>query len=119
MASMAAANDAVAKAIQNLDILELVEANSAFHAHYAACSRNLYLIQALQKVRCETNRLAYLSYGNEIDLQRSLKAHYTSVVEQHQQIIELIRMRDETGLCAVIQTHIETFKNRIVQYLTA
>ncbi|BBO69902.1 AsnC family transcriptional regulator [Desulfosarcina alkanivorans] len=114
---MEAANDDVAGAMKNMDILELVEANGVFHSHYAACSRNLYLMQALQKVRCETNRLAYLSYGNEIELQRSLKEHYTSVVEQHQQIIELIRDRDESGLKAVIQAHIRIFKNRMIQYL--
>jgi DNA-binding GntR family transcriptional regulator len=119
LALMEEANQAVAKAMQKMDILELVEANGLFHGHYAACSRNLYLMQALQQVRCETNRLAYLSYGNEIELQRSLKEHYTSVVEQHRRIIELIRLRDEAGLCAVIATHIQTFKNRIVQYLTA
>lgn len=118
LASMFAANDDVSAAIANLDILELVEANGNFHAHFAACSRNLYLMQALQKVRCETNRLAYLSYGNEIEPKRSLKEHYKSVVEQHHQIIELVRMRDEAGLCAVIENHIQTFKNRIIRYLT-
>lgn len=116
---MEAANDAVTAAMKEMDILELVEANGIFHSHYAACSRNLYLVQALQKVRCETNRLAYLSYGNEIELQRSLKEHYTSVVEQHKQIIELIRDRDENGLKSVIQAHIRIFKNRMIKYLTA
>lgn len=116
---MEAANDDVARAMQGMDILELVEANGVFHSHYAACSRNPYLMQALQKVRCETNRLAYLSYGNEIELQRSLKEHYTSVVRQHGQIIELIRSRDESGLNAIIKEHIQIFKNRMIQYLTA
>lgn len=118
LASMQAANEAVAAAMKGMDILELVEANGVFHSHFAACSRNLYLMQALQKVRCETNRLAYLSYGNEIELQRSLKEHYTSVVEQHGQIIALIRSRDEAGLKAVIKEHIQIFKNRMIQYLT-
>lgn len=115
---MEAANDAVAAAMKKMDVLELVEANGIFHSHYAACSRNLYLIQALQKIRCETNRLSYLSYGNEIELQQSLKAHYTSVVQQHQQIIELIRDRDENGLKGVILAHVRIFKNRMIQYLT-
>jgi DNA-binding GntR family transcriptional regulator len=119
LSSMEEANEAVARAIQEMNILDLVEANGRFHNHFAACSRNIYLVQALQKVRCETNRLAYLSYGNEIDPQRSLKEHYPSVVEQHDRIIDLIRSRDETGLEAVVETHIQTFKNRIIQYLTA
>ena len=117
--SMEAANDAVVAAMKGMDILELVETNGIFHSHFAACSRNLYLIQALQRVRCETNRLAYLSYGNGIELQRSLKEHYTSVVEQHGQMIGLIRSRDEAGLKAVIKEHIQIFKNRMIHYLTA
>lgn len=119
LAAMEEANATVARAIQAMDILSLVEANGIFHSQYAACSRNIYLMQALQKVRCETNRLAYLSYGNEIDPQRSLKEHYTSVVEQHGQIIDRLRSRDESGLTAVIEAHIQIFKRRIIQYLTA
>lgn len=118
LARMEAANAAVGAAIRKMDILSLVEANGVFHRHYAACSRNLYLMEALQKVRCETNRLAYLSYGNEIELQRSLKEHYTSVVEQHARIIDLIRARDAFGLTEVIEAHIQIFKNRIIHYLT-
>jgi GntR family transcriptional regulator, rspAB operon transcriptional repressor len=119
LTQMEMANEAVATAVKGMDILELVEANGHFHSQFAACSRNLYLIQALQKVRCETNRLAYLSYGNEIEPQRSLKDHYTSVVEQHARIIDLIRSRDESALKALIEDHIRVFQNRIVQYLTA
>jgi DNA-binding GntR family transcriptional regulator len=107
---MEEANATVKTAMQDMNLLELVEANGIFHHHFAACSRNVYLIQALLKVRCETNRLAYLSYGNEIELQRSLKAHYTSVVEQHDRIIDLIRARDESGLRDVILAHIRIFK---------
>ena len=119
IASMEAANAEVVNAMEGMNILELVEANGRFHAQYAACSRNLYLIQALQKVRCETNRLAYLSYGNEIDLQRSLKVHYDSVVAQHAEIIACMRSRDEAGLNRVIKEHIQIFKARMIQYLTA
>jgi len=116
---MEEANQAVSAAVQGMDILALVEANGAFHAHFAACSRNLYLIEALGKVRCETNRLAYLSYGNEIELQRSLKEHYASVVAQHARIVECLRVRDENGLASVIEEHIRIFKDRMIQYLTS
>ena len=115
---MTEANRAVADAVERMHILELVEANGLFHGHFAACSRNLYLMESLQRVHCETNRLAYLSYGNQIDLQRSLSEHYASVVEQHADIIDLIRRRDEDRLKVVITDHIRIFKNRIIQYLT-
>lgn len=119
LAQMTEANQAVADATKRMDILGLVEANGLFHGHFAACSRNLYLMEALQRVRCETNRLAYLSYGNPIELQRSLEEHYASVIDQHAEIIRCIRDRDEAGLQHVITDHIRIFKDRIIQYLTA
>jgi DNA-binding GntR family transcriptional regulator len=119
LSGMEAANQNVIDAVNRMDILDLVEANGAFHAEYAACSRNIYLMQALGKVRGETNRLAYLSYGNEIDPKRSLKEHYNSVVSQHTEIIERIRSRDVSGLKAVIEAHLQIFKARMIHYLTA
>jgi len=116
---MTAANAQVAAAIRKMDILTLVRANSEFHDAYARCSHNIYLIKALQKVRCETNRLAYLSFGNEIDPKRTLLEHYKSVVDQHAQIIEAIGSRDENALKYVIVEHIDIFKNRIINYLAA
>jgi len=117
--AMEAANRKVIDAVKRMDILDLVEANGAFHAEFAACSRNIYLVQALGKVRGETNRLAYLSYGNEIDPKRSLKEQYDSVVSQHADIIECIRSRDVDGLKAVIEAHSQIFKKRMIHYLTA
>lgn len=114
---MREANVQVADAVSEMDIYHLVEANSAFHDAYARCSDNIYLVQSLQKVRCETNRLAYLSFGNEIDPGRTLQEHYASVIDQHNAIIEAIRSRDADGLKALIIEHIGIFKSRIIHYL--
>lgn len=115
--AMQSANDQVAAAVKQMDIYRLVEANSIFHDGYARCSHNAYLIQCLQKVRCETNRLAYLSYGNEMDPERSLKDHYASVIDQHDKMIKAIEHRDERQLKQIIVEHIKTFQNRIINYL--
>jgi DNA-binding GntR family transcriptional regulator len=111
------ANNRVATAIKGMNILELVEANSDFHNCFAACSRNMYLIQGLQRIRCETNRLAYLSYGNEIDPGRSLKEHYRSVTQQHGDIIRFIKERDLKNLSQTLTEHIQIFKKRVLSYL--
>ena len=116
---MSKANEAVAAAVKQKDVIALVEANSQFHAHYAACSRNDYLIHALAQVRCETNRLAYLSFGNAIDPLRSLKEHYHSVVAQHEQIIESLWRQDEAKLKATLQEHSRIFQNRIIMYMAS
>ncbi len=117
LVEMQTANANVVDAVTDMDIYRLVEANSAFHDAYARCSDNIYLVQSLQKVRCETNRLAYLSYGNEIDPGRTLQEHYASVIHQHNGIIDAIRSRDEEKLKSLIMDHIQIFKKRIIHYL--
>ena len=116
---MEKANREVAAATEQMNVLRLVEANNAFHIHFARCSRNIYLIEGLHKVRCETSRLAYLSYGNEIDPCKSLHEHYDSVIRQHDAIINFIKERDEARLKETVCEHIEIFKNRIIKYLAS
>jgi DNA-binding GntR family transcriptional regulator len=119
LSQMEIANQAVKDAMVQMDILRLVEANSTFHIYFARCSNNEYLIQGLHKVRCETNRLAYLSYGNEIDPCKSLHDHYESVVGEHNEIVTCIKNRDEAGLKETICRHIKTFQKRVIHYMAS
>lgn len=116
---MSRANGDVEAAIARNDVIGLVEANSRFHAHFASCSRNDYIIHALGQVRCETNRLAYLSFGNEIDPLRTLGEHYDSVVSQHRTIIDCLRIHDEDLLKTTLQEHSRIFQNRIIMYMAS
>jgi len=116
---MEKANQEVKDAMVQMNILSLVEANSTFHTYFTRCSNNEYLIQSLHKVRCETNRLAYLSYGNEIDPCKSLHDHYKSVVREHNDIITYIKKRDEIRLKETICRHIKTFQKRIIHYMAS
>jgi len=119
LAAMEKDNRHMADAVAQMDVLQLVEVNSSFHANFACCSRNVYLMEGLRKIRCETNRLAYLSYGNEIDPERSLYDHYDSVIRQHDDIIRYIKDRDERRLIETLTAHIEIFKTRIIHYLAS
>ncbi len=114
---MKAANKWISRIMKRMDLVDLVEANSNFHHLYARCSGNDYLIDGLHKIRCETNRLAYLSYGNEIDPGRSLKVHYESVIKEHDTIIDTLAKRDEARLKETILKHIDTFHQRIIHYM--
>jgi len=119
LSQMEIANQTVKDAMTQMDILSLVEANSTFHNYFARCSNNEYLIQGLHKVRCETNRLAYLSYGNEIDPCNSLHDHYELVISEHNDTITYIKERDEAGLKETICQHIKTFQKRIIHYMAS
>jgi DNA-binding GntR family transcriptional regulator len=117
--AMEEANRAVADAIAKRDVVDLVEANSLFHQRFAQCSRNHYLMHALQKVRCETNRLAFLSFNNEVDPVRTLPEHYRSVVAEHAEVIRCLTERDEAELRTILTEHVEAFQRRILLYMAA
>jgi len=116
---MEKANQSLKDAMKKMNILRLVEFNRIFHSYFARCSNNEYLIQSLHKVRCETNRLAYLSYGNEIDPCNTLHDHYKSVISEHNDIIAYIKKRDEIRLKETIFRHIKTFQKRIIHYMAS
>jgi DNA-binding GntR family transcriptional regulator len=116
---MVKANEAVNSAIARMDVLGLVEANHDFHMHFARCSSNTYLVRGLYEARCEINRLAFLSYGNEIDPSKSLHDHYESVIRQHKAVMTFLRDRNETRLRETLREHMQDFQQRIILYLTS
>nr|NJM01941.1 GntR family transcriptional regulator [Desulfobacula sp.] len=115
---MRESNEAVKKAVLSNQVFDLVQANHEFHMNFARCSQNEFLIRAVNDVRKEAKRLSYLSYNNIIDPQRPLELHYQSVVEEHDRIIESLILRDEAGLKQLLQDHIETFRQRIITFMT-
>jgi len=116
---MARVNESLRTAVDQVDIMRVVELNHDFHMLFAQCSWNGYLMRALLETRCEANRLAYLSGSTDSDGGASLASHYASVLDQHQQFIELIGARNPDSLRSVIRVHLDTFKRRIIHYLTA
>jgi len=117
--NMEKANKAVKKAILSNKIFKLVEANHEFHLNFAQCSQNEFLIQAVNDVRKEAKRLSYLSYNNAIDPERSLKIHYESVIQEHDKIIDSLVNKDKKQLKQLLKEHIETFRQRIIIFMTS
>ena len=119
LSKMAKANKAVKAAMKSMDVFALVEANHAFHMHFAQCCYNEYLIRAVNEVRSEAKRLSYLSYSDEIDPDRSLQIHYESVIREHEEIITYLGEKKEARLNETIKEHIRTFQQRIILYMTS
>lgn len=116
---MTQANKEVRKAILSDNVLKLVEANHEFHMNFAYCSQNQYLIQGVENVRKEAKRLSYLSYDNMINPEYPLEKHYQLVVQEHNLMIDTLAAKDEKQLKQWLKTHIETFRQRIVLYMTS
>lgn len=117
--TLKAANQRVKKAVEQRVVLALVESNHDFHMAYAACTDNEYLTRSLHEIRAEGNRLAYLSYRNRIDPLTTLAQHYENVISQHDEIIKALENRNAVQLQEVIYEHIQIFRKRIIDYMTA
>jgi DNA-binding GntR family transcriptional regulator len=115
---MRLSNEAVKNAVLSNNVFDLVQANHEFHMNFARCSQNEFLIRAVHDVRKEAKRLSYLSYKNIIDPRRPLELHYQSVVQEHDRIIDGLARKDEAGLKQLLQEHIETFRQRIITFMT-
>jgi GntR family transcriptional regulator, rspAB operon transcriptional repressor len=115
--SMESENDQVRLAIKNGDLYALGEANHAFHSDFARCSKNEYLIRAVNEVRNQSKRLSYLSFSHEIPSEKSLHIHYQSVVEEHEKIILSLKKKDDLKLKETLLQHIDSFQNRIISYM--
>lgn len=118
LSKMTEANDAVERAVITNDVFDLVEANHRFHIQFACCSQNEFLIRAVADIRTEAKRLSYLSYDNIITPERPLERHYESVVTEHQEMIACLENKDGDRLKTLIQAHIDTFRERIVRFMT-
>ena len=119
MEKMKRANDAVKKAVFTNHVFNLVEANHDFHMGFAECSRNEFLIQAVTSVRTEAKRLSYLSYNTAIDTELPLEIHYRSVIEEHNELIQSLADKDLPRLDQLLEKHINTFRQRIVVFMTS
>ncbi len=116
---MKESNNAVKKAIHANRMFDLVEANHEFHMNFARSSQNEFLIRGVEDVRKEAKRLSYLSYDSIIDPQRPLEVHYESVVEEHEHIINALRQKDADQLKKLLKEHIDTFRDRIILFMTS
>ncbi len=118
LSSMREAQENFEAAMQSNDLLRLVWTNHEFHMHFARCSSNEYLVRALQDVRNEVNRLAYLSFGGKEELAGDLLQHYRTVCREHEQIMDSLEHKDLGTLKKTIEAHIHSFQHRVVLYLT-
>ena len=118
LAKMEEANREVGEAIAANDIYRLILSNNEFHMAFAECASNPYLYRAMKEVRCEANRLAYMSFTQEDGLGKPLSEHYKSVKEDHANVIAHVRNKDEEKLKATVLKLKEGFKTRVIHYLT-
>jgi DNA-binding GntR family transcriptional regulator len=102
-------------AISNHKYLEVTLLNSQFHRIIHEASRNHFLINALYNLEPQYHRLAYLCFSEAVPI--DLKAHFELVIDDHEQLINHLKNRDEEASVMTITKHICLFHSRVARYL--
>lgn len=89
--------------------IRFIEADTAFHVGIARMARNELLVRASTDLRCSIERLLYagLELGN----------YATGLTQEHREIYDAIRARDETRAREVMMRHVLGSKSKVFSLL--
>lgn len=102
-------------AIEEQDLQSRVLHNDEFHFEIGRIARNSYLMPSLRRVLIDHARLGKIFYRSPTtsDMQRDLE----KAVEQHDQIIEAIALRDPERAGELVRSHMELSRRRMAEYV--
>ncbi|WP_296660079.1 GntR family transcriptional regulator [Paraburkholderia sp.] len=101
--------------IEENDLQSRVLHNDAFHFEIGRIARNAYLMPSLRRVLIDHARLGKIFYRSPTtsDMQKDLE----KAVEQHDQIIEAIALRDAQSAGELVRSHMELSRRRMAEYV--
>lgn len=101
--------------IERNDLQARVIHNDEFHFEIGRIARNTYLMPSLRRVLIDHARLGKIFYRSPTtsDMQKDLE----TAVEQHDQIIEAIALRDVQGAGELVRSHMELSRRRMTEYV--
>ena len=105
------------KAMGKQDYLQVTLSNSDFHRIIHESIDNRFLCSSLNHLQNQAQRLAYLAYSKEMT-PNDLESHFKRVTKDHENIIALLKKRDEQGLVHKVTEHIQLFYSRIVNFMS-
>lgn len=112
IAHMVACNETFKAAVDEHDVVRMIDANRQFHLAISEAARNRHFTHLYSRLLDEGRRiirLYYLSYNDSPPPQR---------VESHDHIIEAIRKQDATRAEQLAHEHAVNLSERFVKYLT-
>ncbi|MFT4066915.1 GntR family transcriptional regulator [Paraburkholderia sp.] len=101
--------------IEENDLQSRVLRNDEFHFEIGRIARNAYLMPSLRRVLIDHARLGKIFYRSPTtsDMQKDLE----KAVEQHDQIIEAIALRDAQSAGELVRNHMELSRRRMAEYV--
>ncbi|WP_138471978.1 GntR family transcriptional regulator [Poseidonocella sp. HB161398] len=114
LARIEAAEAAFETAAAQREVDAINEANFAFHMEIARAAQSSYLGHAYERALIEGMRVGHVSFVEHDGVQARLEEHLAETVDDHRQMIALIRAGDAAAAEEVAARHVELFRNRIV-----
>lgn len=106
------------KAVQARHFQSVVEENREFHAAIAACSGNVHITDAYDRLLTEGLRLSRIAYSHELENDVSIDEKLNHIVAEHRELAERIEARDADNAEVVAGRHAERSRQRIMGMLT-
>lgn len=109
------------RAARQRDADEMIEANRRFHIAIAAAARNSYLAEIYDRLLLQGFRFSRIafSYDFSFDEDRTLASHLERVMQEHRQMLMLIKQRDAQGAERLAGIHTELALARLMHNMAS
>lgn len=105
-------NDQLNRAWQDNEYLEVTLLNSRFHRTIYQASQNSFLINYLENLQNQSQRLAFMCFSKDITAY-DMDSHAALSIKDHQMLIELLGTRNGSQAVEVISDHVKLFQRRV------
>ena len=109
-------NEACRAAVEAEDYVRMSQANEKFHRAIGTAAANEYLAKLYEELHFTSQRYANAVIFPDPFEKSWGREQYQSVVQEHAQMVEAIRARDAFSAETVAQTHIQKFRDRVIDH---
>jgi len=108
-------NEQLRDAMRKQNYLAITRINSKFHCQIYRATCNSLFNSQLSHLQTLGQRLAYMCFS-ELTSPFNLDQHYDKVIQDHNEIIEALKVKDEIKIIKVAKQHILLFYKRVSIY---
>ncbi len=98
------------------NFLQVTLLNSRFHRIVYEATDNPFLIAYLNNIQNQTQRLAFLCFSKE-QPSYDIQTHAERAVQDHELLIEQLRLGQDIKTVALISEHVKLFQRRVIHFM--
>ena len=116
LAQLEQLNREVRDAWKQKSFLQVTLLNSSFHRAIYKAAGNAFIDSYLNSLQTQSQRLAFICFSEPATI--DLTAHAEESIQDHGELIECFKRKDETAAVEVITRHIKLFQKRVSDFTT-